>query len=208
MPSAFRVNFTSMAVGKMRWPLRRIGGLSTKVPGDAASREGFTSGLIGDRIGSRPPSPVAAIPTSRRECWRIFYDDVVVGSIAQCVGNPGAAPRWQWRCGFYRGSKPGECTCGTATDFDEARAEFETAWRVFLAKRTEADFKAWRDQRTERKYAGEGCWSASVCVASPEPKQCRNAESSKDSKPTDHGEHRFAAFRHRHLTSRHPLGKV
>jgi hypothetical protein len=61
--------------------------------------------------------------------------------------------RWQWRCGFYPGSKPGECTCGTATDFDEARAEFETAWRVFLAKRTEADFKAWRDQRTERKYA-------------------------------------------------------
>jgi len=116
--------------------------------------------------------------------------------------------RWQWRCGFYPGSKPGECTCGTATDFDEARAEFETAWRVFLAKRTEADFKAWRDQRTERKYAGEGCWSASVCVASPEPKQCRNAESSKDSKPTDHGEHRFAAFRHRHLTSRHPLGKL
>ena len=72
----------------MRWPLRRIGGLSTKVPGDAASREGFTSGLIGDRIGSCPPSPVAAIPTSRRECWRIFYDNVVVGSIAQCVGNP------------------------------------------------------------------------------------------------------------------------
>ena len=31
--------------------------------------------------------------------------------------------------------------------FDEARADFEKAWRVFLSKRTEADFQKWRDQR-------------------------------------------------------------
>jgi len=38
-------------------------------------------------------------------------------------------------------------------------AAFETAWHVFLAKRAEADFQAWRDQRdwTERKYAA---WDA------------------------------------------------
>jgi hypothetical protein len=35
------------------------------------------------------------------------------------------------------------------------RAEFEDAGRLFLSKRTEADFQAWRDQRywTDRKYA-------------------------------------------------------
>jgi hypothetical protein len=79
---------------------------------------------------------------------------VVVGSITRCVGNPDAAPRWQWRCGFYPGSRPGECTSVTAADFDEARADFETAWRVFLSKRTEADFQAWRDHRdwTTEKY--------------------------------------------------------
>jgi hypothetical protein len=62
-------------------------------------------------------------------------------------------------CGFYPGSRPGECTGGTAADFEQARAGFEAAWRVFLAKRTEADFQAWRDQRdwTERKYAA---WAA------------------------------------------------
>jgi hypothetical protein len=39
--------------------------------------------------------------------------------------------------------------------FAEARADFERAWRVFLSKRTEADFQAWRDQRdwTARKHA-------------------------------------------------------
>ena len=48
---------------------------------------------------------------------------------------------------------------GTAADFEEARADFETAGRAFLAKRTEADFQAWRDQQdwTERKYAA---WAA------------------------------------------------
>jgi SMP-30/Gluconolactonase/LRE-like region len=54
----------------------------------------------------------------------------------------------------YPGSRPGECS-GTSESFEEARADFEAAWRVFLSKRTEADFQAWRDQRdwTERKYA-------------------------------------------------------
>ena len=107
-----------------------------------------------------PQKPIELPPelTRRRnlpeECWRIFYGDVHAGTIAQCVGNPGAAPRWQWRCGFYPGSRPGECTNGTAADFEEARADFEAAWRVFLAKRTEADFQAWREQQawTAEKY--------------------------------------------------------
>ena len=44
------------------------------------------------------------------ECWRVYYGDINAGMISQCVGNPGAAPKWQWNCGFYPGSRPGECT--------------------------------------------------------------------------------------------------
>ncbi len=51
------------------------------------------------------------------------------------------------RCGFYPGSNPGECTSGTAATFDLARTDFGRAWEVFLSKRIEADFQAWRHQR-------------------------------------------------------------
>jgi hypothetical protein len=55
---------------------------------------------------------------------------------------------------------------GTAASFDEARAAFETAWRVFLAKRTEADFQAWREEQawTEEKYRrfDRGEWNARI----------------------------------------------
>jgi hypothetical protein len=62
---------------------------------------------------------------------------------------------WEWACGFYPGSHPGECTNGTAETFDQARGDFEDAWQRFLSKRTDADFQAWRDQRdfTAQKYA-------------------------------------------------------
>ena len=91
----------------------------------------------------------------RQDCWNIYFGDVHVGTIAKCVGNPAASERWQWMCGFYPGSKPGEQTNGTANTFDQARADFEVAWRTFSAKRTEADYQAWRDHRdwTARKYA-------------------------------------------------------
>ena len=93
-------------------------------------------------------------PDVAQETWRIHFDDVHVGTIAECVGNPGAAPKWQWRCGFYPGCRPGECTNGAATSFEEARVAFEAAWCVFLSKRNEVDFQAWRDQRdwTAEKY--------------------------------------------------------
>jgi hypothetical protein len=54
---------------------------------------------------------------------------------------------WQWRCGFYPGSEPGDCTSGTAATFDQARADFEEAWRIFLANRTDADFDEYRKHR-------------------------------------------------------------
>ncbi len=80
---------------------------------------------------------------ANHESWLIFYGDLPVGVIAERVGNPTDTPQWHWRCGFYPGSRPGECTTGTAASFEEARAAFEAAWRVFLGGRTEADFAAY-----------------------------------------------------------------
>jgi hypothetical protein len=90
----------------------------------------------------------------RQDCWHVYYGDVHVGTIAIRVGIPRDEVPWGWICGFYPGAHPGEQTTGTAVTFDQAREAFETAWRVFLANRTDADFQAWRDARdwTARKY--------------------------------------------------------
>lgn len=92
---------------------------------------------------------------AREECWHIFYGDVHAGTIAIRSGIPHDQDPWGWSCGFYPGSSPGEHTTGSAATFEDARAEFEAAWHVFLSKRTGADFQAWRHQRdwTARKYA-------------------------------------------------------
>jgi hypothetical protein len=94
-------------------------------------------------------------PDARQETWRIYCGDVHVGTLGLRSGNPTTTDQWQWHCGFYPGSPPGETSSGTAATFWEARTAFETAWRIFLAKRTEADFLAWRDHRdtTAQKYA-------------------------------------------------------
>ena len=83
---------------------------------------------------------------NRRDSWLIYFGDVHVGTIAKSVGNPGAVEQWQWLCGFYPGSNPGEQRTGSAPSFDAARAAFDAAWREYLPKRTEADFQEWRDQ--------------------------------------------------------------
>jgi hypothetical protein len=84
---------------------------------------------------------------AREESWLAFFGDVHVGTIAIRDGIPHDKDPWGWSCGFYPGSHPGECTGGTAETFDEARSAFETAWKVFLANRTDADFQAWRHDR-------------------------------------------------------------
>ena len=100
-------------------------------------------------------------PDAREECWHVFYGDVRVGTITIRSGNPHDTDPWQWDCGFYPGSHPGEHQSGTAATFERTRAEFESAWRAFLSNRTEADFQAWRDEQnwTERKYA---MWEATL----------------------------------------------
>jgi hypothetical protein len=99
-------------------------------------------------------------PEAREECWHIYYGDIRAGSIARKIGV-GGVELWQWVCGFHPGSHPSEITGGTEATFDQARAEFEAAWRVFLAKRTEADFEEWRYARdfTAWKYA---MWDAGL----------------------------------------------
>jgi hypothetical protein len=106
--------------------------------------------------GACPLSPAAVPKITERNA----------GTSAIRTGIPHHEDPWGWICGFYPGSEPGEYADGTATTFDRARADFEAAWRVFLSKRTEADFQAWRDQRdwTERKYA---LWDAGKKLEPP-----------------------------------------
>jgi hypothetical protein len=107
-------------------------------------------------------------PEAPNECWHIYYGDIHAGTISMRTGNPHDTEPWGWYCGFYPGSHPGECTVGTAETFEQARAEFEETWRVFLSNRAEADFQEWRDQRdwTERKYA---MWKAGEKLPSQIP---------------------------------------
>ncbi|SHH32473.1 hypothetical protein SAMN05444169_6896 [Bradyrhizobium erythrophlei] len=107
-------------------------------------------------------------PDHRNERWEIYFGDVRAGVISVRSGNPHDTDPWDWSCGFYPGSHPRECTNGTAATFDQARADFEVAWRVFLANRTEADFQEWLDQEawTARKSA---MWKAGERLPSQRP---------------------------------------
>jgi hypothetical protein len=86
------------------------------------------------------------------ECWHVYYGDVRVGTIAKRIGIPPGEDPWGWACGFYPGCHPREQTHGTAATFDQARAEFEEARRVFLSHRTEADFQEWRYARASTAW--------------------------------------------------------
>lgn len=90
-----------------------------------------------------------------QESRLIYCGDVHVGTIGLPIGNPIDSDPWQWRCGFYPGSRPGVCTSGTAARFDQGRVLFLAVWAVFLSKRTDADFEKWREERarTARKSA-------------------------------------------------------
>jgi hypothetical protein len=79
---------------------------------------------------------------------------VHVGTILERANGPRDDVNWDWNCGFYPGTEPGEHRSGSAATLEIARAEFEAAWQL-LSRRTEADFQAWRDDQagTEEKYA-------------------------------------------------------
>jgi hypothetical protein len=125
--------------------LPATGSGSDALPAQPLARFAFANGPRFD--GACPSSPAAAIQSAKAAG--------TFGTIAIRVGIPWDEEPWGWSCGFYPGSHPGECTNGTAATFDQARADFVSAWGAFLSKRTEADFQAWRHQRdwTARKYA-------------------------------------------------------
>jgi hypothetical protein len=68
----------------------------------------------------------------RLDCLQIMYNDIQVGMIAVQSGMPFSAPQWRWDLGFYPVSHRG-LSSGYAPTFDQARAEFETAWPRYLA---------------------------------------------------------------------------
>ena len=69
----------------------------------------------------------------RLDCLQIMYNDIQVGMIAVQSGMPFSAPQWRWDLGFYPVSHRGLSSSGYAPTFDQARAEFETAWPRYLA---------------------------------------------------------------------------
>jgi len=114
-----------------------------------------------------------AVLTRRRypervDCWQIYYGDVCVGTVARRTGCPVDVDPWEWGCGFYPGTEPGQGESGTAVDFDQARAGFEAAWQRMLPTLTEANFQEWRDQRdwTAKKYA---MWARGELMPSQRP---------------------------------------
>lgn len=57
-------------------------------------------------------------PEAREECWHVYYGDVHAGTLAIRTGNPHDNEPWEWRCGFYPGSHPSECSSGTSASFE------------------------------------------------------------------------------------------
>jgi hypothetical protein len=97
--------------------------------------------------------PIVVCNTDRPETWHVHFDGVRVGVIVERSGAPPGS--WQWCCGFYPGSDPGDDRHGTASNFGAARRTFEAAWRDYLPKRSEADFEEWRQDAAwhAAKYA-------------------------------------------------------
>lgn len=100
--------------------------------------------------------PDAPLLTRRKvsekpESWHIYYEgDVLAGVISQRSGAPKSEPQWNYFVGFYPGSNPGDQIVGTAETFEEACAEFEKGWAIFLAKRTPEDFEEYRQWQRDQ----------------------------------------------------------
>jgi hypothetical protein len=56
----------------------------------------------------------------RPATWHVHYAGVRVGVIVARSGAPPSSDQWQWCCGFYPGSDPGDDRHGTAATFEVA----------------------------------------------------------------------------------------
>ena len=76
---------------------------------------------------------------SHRESWHVYFGDVRIGWIGERAGVPKSGDQWGWTCGFH--PRDGHVS-GTAGSFDQARADFERAWRDYLPRCTDAHCRA------------------------------------------------------------------
>jgi hypothetical protein len=100
-------------------------------------------------------------PDAHQEAWRIFYGDIHIGTISMRAGVPGCVDQWGWACGFYPASHSGVRADGNAKSFDEARADFEAAWRQLLPQITKADFDGHRRYRALEAWK-HAMWDAGL----------------------------------------------
>jgi hypothetical protein len=86
----------------------------------------------------------------RHECWHVYYGDIHAGTIAL----PMTKIRGAEAADSIQVAILANAPIGSAPTFDDARADFEAASRVFLLERTEADFQGWREAQawTAWKY--------------------------------------------------------
>ena len=83
---------------------------------------GFTLPRIGGIMALCPPSPAAAILTPIKRRGSSITPTCTPARSGS--GNPFGTDPWQWSCGFYPGSRPGECKNGTAASYEAARSAF------------------------------------------------------------------------------------
>jgi hypothetical protein len=72
---------------------------------------------------------------------------VQVGTMRSSPACRSNAKQWHWDVGFYPASHRGLSRSGHVSTFDQARGRFETAWKDYLPRCTEADFVEYRRQR-------------------------------------------------------------
>jgi hypothetical protein len=99
-----------------------------------------------------------------QQCWRINYAGVHVGTIAEGVGNPGAAPSGSGIAGFIRAA--GLASAAPALPCRSRPRVPHSRPRGACSCRRDADFEAWRDEKawTERKHA---LWDAGQPLSLP-----------------------------------------
>src|SRR5450759_4060852 len=83
------------------------------------------------RFNRRMPELTRKRVNNRPMTWHVHYAGVRVGVVIERSGAPPSSDQWQWCCGFYPGSNPGDDRHGTAATFEAARAAFEAAWRDY-----------------------------------------------------------------------------
>ena len=95
-----------------------------------------------------------------QETWRIFYDGIRVGTIAERAGVPVDVDQWGWSLGFYpKSERPGEIRSGTAATLNLAREAFGQAWLDYLPTCTEQDFLEYRRRRAREAWK-HAMWAA------------------------------------------------